>query len=309
MLKSHSTAGPRLLLSAAAAALATLCPPSAPAADAAAQLRERVQEWRAQRLARLTSENGWLTLVALHELDPGATTFGRAAGSGFRLDHAALPARAGTFTLRGGKVSFTAEPGQGITHEGRPVGTIEMQPDVSGAPTTLAVASLRFFVLERGRQRYVRVRDVEHPLRRSFPGLEYFPISAEWLIEARFERYEPERRLAIVDVLGEEREMTAPGALVFEKDGREWRLDAALETPGDEQLFVMFADATSGRETYGGGRYLYVPLPVNGKVVVDFNRAYNPPCVFSDFATCPLPPWQNRLALRIEAGELAWRRR
>jgi uncharacterized protein (DUF1684 family) len=102
-------------------------------------------------------------------------------------------------------------------------------------------------------------------------------------------------------------DMISPGYLTFERDGQEWRLDAILEQEGAEDLFLMFADATSGRESYGAGRFLYVPLPVNGEVPVDFNLAYNPPCAFNEFATCPLPPRQNRLTLRVDAGERAYK--
>jgi uncharacterized protein (DUF1684 family) len=106
-----------------------------------------------------------------------------------------------------------------------------------------------------------------------------------------------------VNILGMEEDQVSPGAVVFNKGGREWRLDTVLEQPGDQQLFIMFADATSGHETYGAGRFLYIPLPSAGRAQLDFNQAYNPPCALNDFATCPLPPPQNRLQLRIEAGE------
>ena len=131
----------------------------------------------------------------------------------------------------------------------------------------------------------------------------YFPVSTDWVCNARFEPYEPVRRLKIVNILGMEEEAQSPGAVVFTKDGREWRLDTVLETPGDQELFVMFADGTSGHETYGGGRFLYIPLPHGQTARVDFNKAFNPPCALNDFATCPLPPPQNRLKLRVDAGE------
>jgi uncharacterized protein (DUF1684 family) len=106
-----------------------------------------------------------------------------------------------------------------------------------------------------------------------------------------------------VNILGMEEEAQSPGAVVFSKDGREWRLDTVLETPGDKELFIMFADSTSGHETYGAGRFLYIPLPQGQTALVDFNKAFNPPCALNDFATCPLPPSQNRLKLRVDAGE------
>jgi uncharacterized protein len=123
-----------------------------------------------------------------------------------------------------------------------------------------------------------------------------------------FEPYVPERRISIVNILGTQEDMTSPGAIVFQRDGSTWRLDAILETPGDRDLFVMFSDATSGKQTYGAGRFLYVGLPHADRIEVDFNEAFNPPCAFTDFATCPLPPQQNQLALAIDAGELKYDR-
>jgi uncharacterized protein (DUF1684 family) len=152
------------------------------------------------------------------------------------------------------------------------------------------------------------VRDSVSPNRLQFKGLQYFPIRDDWHVEARFEPYVPERRISIVNILGMQVEMTSPGAIVFERNGRPWRLDAILETPGDRDLFVMFSDATSGKQTYGAGRFLYVGLPQAERIEIDFNEAFNPPCAFTDFATCPLPPPQNRLSLAIDAGELKYER-
>jgi len=158
-------------------------------------------------------------------------------------------------------------------------------------------------VIERAGNLGVRVRDLNNPHRTGFKGLSYFPVSTAWLFDARFEPYQPAHRIKIINILGMEQEYESPGAVVFQKDGREWRLDAVLEEPGDRELFIMFADATSGHETYGAGRFLYVPLPSAGRTRLDFNKAYNPPCALNDFATCPLPPPQNHLKLRVEAGE------
>jgi uncharacterized protein len=270
--------------------------------------QESIENWRARRIGNLKSETGWLTLVALHPLAKGTTSFGSAPSNGFALAHPALAAQAGTFEVAGERIRFVAREGSRITHEGTAVGSIDLHTDLDGAPTTLAAGSLRFFVINRDHKLYVRVRDIEHPARRSFTGLEYFPVSEEWIVNARFEPYSPAKRVPIMDILGEERPMAAPGAVVFEKDGREWRLDAIEESPDAKELFIMFADGTSGRETYGAGRFMYVPKPVGGRVTLDFNKAYSPPCAFNDFATCPLPPPQNRIDLRVAAGELKYER-
>ena len=262
-----------------------------------------IGEWRAQRVAALTSDEGWLTLAGLFWLKDGDNSFGSAADNALVLDNPALAGHCGTFSVSGHAVRFTAASACGVTHDGQPVSSLELSADTSGHPTALASGTLRFFVIERAGNLGVRVRDLNNPHRTGFKGLSYFPVSTAWLFDARFEPYQPAHRIKIINILGMEQEYESPGAVVFQKDGREWRLDAVLEEPGDRELFIMFADATSGHETYGAGRFLYVPLPSAGRTRLDFNKAYNPPCALNDFATCPLPPLENHLKLRVEAGE------
>ena len=272
-----------------------------------AQERQLVEQWKARRLASLTSDTGWLTLTGLYWLEPGENTFGRSKSNALPLDNKALANEAGSFVLEGGKVRFVARKGVGVTHDGEPVSEIELAADTTGKPTLLKSGSVTFFLIERAGKLGVRVRDSENVHRRSFRGLDYFPVEDGWVFNARFEPYEPRKHVRIVNILGMEEALEAPGALVFTKGGKEYRLDAVLEDPADTELFVMFADATSGKETYGAGRFMYVPLPTNGIVRLNFNKAYNPPCAFNDFATCPLPPFQNRLSsLRIDAGEKSY---
>jgi uncharacterized protein (DUF1684 family) len=268
-----------------------------------AQEQRVVEKWRAERVARLTGPAGWLTLVGLYWLHDGDNTFGRDKNNSLILIHKALPATLGTFRVQDDKVTFVARSGSTVTHAGKPITSVAMLSDAADEPTVLNAGSLEFFVIERAGKLGVRVRDVEHPARKGFHGIEYFPIGAEWVLDAKFEPYDPIRHIEIVNVLGMTEKMVSPGAIVFSKDGKDYRLDAILEVPDDQELFVMFADVTSARETYGAGRFLYIPMPSNGRTTIDFNKAYNPPCAFSNFATCPLPPWQNRLPLRIDAGE------
>jgi len=289
------------------AALGSLAGPAIASSPGDAE-RHAVETWRAERLAGLKSETGWLTLVALYWLKDGENTVGRAPGNSLVIDHAGLADTLGSFFLKDGAVRFVARPGANVLHDGEPVTELALASDRDGEPTVLAAGSLRFFVIDRAGHLGIRVRDTEHPLRRNFRGLEYFPIRADWAVEARFEPYEPVHHIKIINILGMEDDLVAPGALVFHKNGHEWRLDAVLEEPGAQELFVMFADATTGKETYGGGRFLYTAMPRDGKVLLDFNKAYNPPCAFNDFATCPLPPRENRLKLRVDAGELRYSR-
>ena len=265
--------------------------------------RANIERWRTERLAELTNETGWLSLVGLFWLSPGENTFGRAPSNTLVLDNPNLAETAGTFTLSGDKVAFTARPGSGITHGGQPVSTLELVSDARESPTVVSSGPLRFFIIERAGKFAVRVRDLASPNRRNFKGLQYFPIAQDWVFEARFEPYEPQRHIKIVNILGLEEEMVSPGAVVFTRNGQEVRLDTVLDGSDATDLFIMFADATSGHATYGAGRFLHAPFATDGRTVVDFNKAYNPPCAFNNFATCPLPPYQNRLKLEITAGE------
>ena len=290
----------------AESAPATLTPVRAQpsAADLALQAeRSGIAEWRLERLDSLTSDSGWLTLAGLFWLKEGENRFGRDASNSLALDNPSLASTAGAFIVTGQQVRFEASPGSGVTYQGEPVQSVQMASDVTGKPTVLASGPLRFFLIERAGNLGVRVRDLNNPHRLQFRGLSYFPVSTGWVLDARFEPYEPSRRIRIVNILGMEEDMVSPGAVVFTRNGRTFRLDTVLEEPGDRELFVMFTDGTSGHETYGGGRFLYVPLAAGGRVRVDFNKAYNPPCALNDFATCPLPPSQNRLKLRVDAGE------
>lgn len=282
-----------LLLGAACAG--THAPP-----DAEAHARE-VAEWQAARHAELASEGGWLTLVGLFWLEEGESSFGSGAANRIRLPAGKAPETAGTLRLEGGRVRLEAAPDSGLTHEGAPATSLELRSDADGQPTVLQLGTLTLTLIKRGGKLALRVRDKEHPDRASFRGLEFFPVRPEWRVEARLERFDPPRSVPIVNVLGMEEAQASPGALVFDAGGRTLRLDALSE--GDK-LFIIFADETSGRETYGAGRYLYAAQPdASGRVVLDFNKAFSPPCAYTDFATCPLPPPQNRLALRVEAGE------
>jgi uncharacterized protein len=290
------------LLTAAALAAATATAATPSPTDLQTE-RANIEKWRAARVAELTGDTGWLTLVGLFWLDPGMSTFGRASTNTLVLDHPSLAPTAGTLLLEAGKVTFTAKPDSGITHGGQPVTSIELVSDAKESPTVISSGPLRFFIIERAGKFGLRVRDVASPRRRNFQGIQYYQITPEWVFEARFEPYEPRRQLKIGNVLGLEDEMASPGAIVFTKNGQEVRLDAVLDGDDATDLFVMFADGTSGHDTYGAGRFLHVPFATDGKTVVDFNKAYNPPCAFNDFATCPLPPYQNRMKLQITAGE------
>jgi uncharacterized protein (DUF1684 family) len=183
---------------------------------------------------------------------------------------------------------------------------MDLQTDQSGEPTILQHGSLSFYVIQRNERLGVRVKDADAAALKSFHGLESFPFSESWRVAARFEPSSPPRHISVPNVLGNVTSEESPGALAFEYSGKTYRLDAVREA-GTEDYFIIFGDATNGHETYGGGRFLYASPPKDGQTVLDFNKAYNPPCVFTPYATCPLPPPQNRLSIRIEAGEKSYR--
>jgi uncharacterized protein (DUF1684 family) len=282
-------------------ALAATAAPAPPADEAA-----RVAAWRATRVAEIAGDSGWLTVVGLHWLKAGANSLGRARDNDVALPAPSLAAHAGRLVVREHSVRLEPAPRSGLVIDGRPAGPTELLPAGAEGAVVLESGALRMFVIERGGRVGLRVRDLDSRARRAFRGLDYFPIDPSWAVAARFEPYEPAHHVPIVNVLGDEVDMLSPGAIVFERDGREWRLDALLEAAGDDHLFVMFADGTSGHETYGAGRFLHVPLRDGTALEVDFNEAYNPPCAFTGFATCPLPPPQNRLVLPVRAGELRY---
>ncbi|HEX8559164.1 MAG TPA: DUF1684 domain-containing protein [Pyrinomonadaceae bacterium] len=288
-----------------AAACARAPEPAPPPTQAAlgASYEQELEQWRAKRLEGLKGEDGWLTLIGLFWLKEGENRLGSDPSSEINLPEGKVPPRAGVVRLAGGRVTLEAEPGAGITSGGRPVTTLELKSDEDGEQTMLELGTLSFHVVKRGERLGLRVKDRANPAREEFKGTDYYPADRAWVVSARFEPYEPPRRVPILNVLGMETEETAPGELVFEVAGRAYRLQA-LREKGVEQLFIIFADQTSGKETYGAGRYLYADPPDGeGRVRLDFNRAYSPPCAFTRYATCPLPPAQNRLALRVEAGE------
>ncbi|MFY9574314.1 MAG: DUF1684 domain-containing protein [Blastocatellia bacterium] len=261
-----------------------------------------IEKWRTERLEEINGEDGWNTLVGLFWLNEGKNKFGSDQSNDIVLPPDRAKKFAGVLWREGDAVRLEASAEAGITIDGKAAGSLVLQHG-DDKPTVLVMSSLSLFVIKRGEKLGLRVKDKLHPARSLFTGLHYFPIDPGWRVEARFDPYQPPKTIPIANVLGMVDDMISPGALVFELGGKTYRLDPVLEK-GSKQLFVIFADKTNGNQTYGAGRYLYVEPPdANGKVIVDFNKAHNPPCAFTRFATCPLPPRQNRLAVRVLAGE------
>jgi uncharacterized protein (DUF1684 family) len=265
-----------------------------------AQYRAEIEKYRHDRLAELTAPDGWLAVRGLFWLHDGANTAGSEPAADVRLP-ARTAKRVGVFTLSNGQVTFTADPAATVTAGGKPIATFTF---ARGADQTITTERVVIAAIRRGDRIGLRMWDPESSNRTGFKGLTYFPLAPAYRVRATFTPYEKLKPVPVPNVLGQIVTMESPGFVEFAIKGRTYRLEPVFETPKHEDLFFIFKDLTSKTETYEAGRFLHTPLPKNGVVDLDFNRAYNPPCAFTEFATCPLPVKDNQLQVRIPAGEL-----
>jgi uncharacterized protein (DUF1684 family) len=266
--------------------------------------QQEIEDWHSGRISRLTSETGWLTLVGLFPIADGTYTFGGADDNDLVFPGNA-PAHAGRLAVTDGKVHLDVADGVTMTHDGAPVTRIPLASDADGSPTEIKMGTYDFYVIDRPGSLYLRVKDSASVVRTSFKGIDRYPVDKKWRVAVRLDPYDPPRRITIPNVMGFQETTDCRGALVFSIDGKEYRLEPDSE--GNGEMFIVFGDATSGHETYGGGRMIYIPSPdENGNTFIDFNRAYNPPCAFTPYATCPLPRQENVLPIAIKAGEKNW---
>lgn len=284
-------------------ALLLSCSSPQPRERADAKYRGEIQAWQQRRVASLKSATGWLNLAGLFWLKPGENPAGADSTNAIIFPKASAPDFVGSFILEDSVVTFRAQPNVAVTHNDSVISSVVMRDDTAENPTKLMLGALSWTIIKRGEKFGVRLRDHAHPLLKNFPGIEMFPVDSTWRLAARFEANAPPKMIAVPTILNTIIEEPSPGAFVFEINGKTYRLDATGNMT-DKELFVIFADATNGKETYGAGRFLYVPTPKpNENIFIDFNRAYNPPCAFTPYATCPLPPEQNTLPVRVTAGE------
>jgi len=262
--------------------------------------------WRRHRAEDIGGPKGWASLAGLHWLQPGRHSIGADARSDIRLPAQAAPDAVGTLTFAAGGVAFEPGPKGGSRVGGHPIpaGTaMDLAPDNPGPATFVESGRLTWWILARGDRRAVRVRDPDGPGRRGFHGIRVFPYDPALRVEARFVPFPSPETIPIQDVTGNVAMETAPGVLLFEVGGVAARL-TPVEDREAKDWFINFRDGTSGRGTYPGGRFLHVPRAgADGRVTLDFNFAYNPPCAFTPFATCPVPPRINWLAVPLRAGE------
>ncbi len=302
-MRTRSLSFALLLACAVAAVAGTAVAVLAAAVDPA--FLESEQKWREARLKSLTRESGWLTLVGLHWLAPGPNRMGAAKDAPVRLDAPGIPADAGTLVLNADAGRVVLQPAAGVpfTIEGKPVGgPRELAADVTGKPDVVKLGRLSFFVIKRDDRFGIRVKDPESPTRTQFKGLDYFPPDPAWRVEATYEPLDTPRDVSVPTAIGTTEPAKAYGVLKFTVGGRQMTMLPLQDGPTGD-ISLVFADKTSGEETYGAGRFLDTGAPKDGKVVLDFNQAYNPPCAFTPFATCPLPLRENKLPIRVPAGE------
>lgn len=277
--------------------------PAQAANDAAANaaFQQVQQAWRAERLAQLTKPDGWASLAGMHWLDPGSHRVGSDTDNGIRLEMG--PAHLGVFTVRNGATRFVADTAVTIDGTAARSSALRSDADAQG-PSVIAFDEGKGLatVIARGGRLALRVKHADADSRLRFTGLQYWDGGRDWQLPARFIAHPAGKTLPIANIIGTTDEIPNPGAVEFERGGTTYRLEALDE--GGDTLFLVFADRTSGHGSYGAGRFLDAPKPdPQGRLVIDFNQAYNPPCAFTPFATCPLPPPENRLDLAIEAGE------
>ena len=320
-----------LLLAAAPPTTAAATDPAVGAAHAA-----EIETWRHDREARLRAPDGWLTLVGLAWLHQGKNRLGSAAGADVRLP-ASAPARAGTLDVDGEHVRASLAPGVAATVNGRPIdtratragetratragdtraaragdtragaGAFELRSDAGdAAPDVLRFGRVTVQVIARGGRLAARIKDPDSPTRLHFGGLAFYPIAAAYRVIARLDPAAGSAATVVVpDATGGRQQLTSPGTLAFTLQGAPVRLVAVHDGPDDGDLLIVFRDATTGRDTYGGGRFVRAHRQPDATYVIDFNQAYSPPCAFTPYATCPLPPPENRLPMAILAGEKA----
>jgi hypothetical protein len=281
--------------------VAAACGKPAPVETADPYLTE-IAKFREAREAVLKTDTGWLTIAGLFFLTKPDTTFGSDQANDIVLP-AGAPGRAGAFSMRDGKVSVKAASGVSFVLNGKTMTSADLKSDGAGTPDRIGLQDLTLWVHQSGDRLAIRLRDKNNHLRREFTGLNWYPVKPAYRVVADYAPYDTPRTMQIPNILGDIDTMVSPGTAAFEMDGQRMQMIAVADPDHPKELWFIFRDLTTGKETDPAARFLYTPLPENGKVALDFNRSQNPPCAYNAFATCPLPPQQNRMPVRVEAGE------
>lgn len=262
--------------------------------------QQTIKAWRASRHERLVKPDSWLTLVGLEWLKDGENRVGSAADNDIQLTGG--PAHWGSVFLQDDVLRFVSSDTENVSINGKPLQQAELVADSKGEPTLVAGGTLSFYTIFRGSYA-LRVKDSQAKALLNFKGVDNYHIDEAWRINGRFIRAEEGASIEITNVLGQVSESPVFGTFEFDMDGKTHSM-LGLGDENSEDLWFIFADRTSGHGTYGAGRFLYSDaMPENGRLTVDFNKAYNPPCAFNPYSTCPLPPQRNRMNLLVTAGE------
>jgi uncharacterized protein (DUF1684 family) len=264
--------------------------------------KAEIDKWHKERIERLKRPDGWLSLVGLFWLKEGENTFGSDSSNDIIFPKWKARPFMGSFFLDSNVVTVKMTLGLAVNKNDNKLKEIRMVNDIEGIPTILRFGSLSWNIIKRSGDMYgVRLRDSESKLIKNFKGIERFDVNPEWRIEATFIPYNPPKKISVPSIIGTIDEEISPGKLEFIYDDQKYSVDVIYS---DGKYFLIFADLTNGESTYGAGRFLMIEREnEKGKTIIDFNKAYNPPCAFTKYATCPLPPKQNMLKLKIEAGE------
>jgi len=267
---------------------------------------EEINNWHQKREVNLKSETGWLTVSGLFWLDEGENTFGASKENKIVFPKGKADEKLGSFILMNGKVQLNILIGVEVKRNDTLFNTgIIFSDEIEEQSIILSHRNLKWFIIKRGNRFGLRLRDLESDARKQFTHINRYPVDKKWIITARYEAPINKKTIPIHDVIGNTTETEFGGTLHFEIDEKKYQLDATIE--GEDDLFIVFADYTSGITTYGAGRFLYAKKPKESNtVILDFNKTYNPPCAFTNFATCPLPPDQNKLPFEVLAGELKY---
>lgn len=259
--------------------------------------------WRTDRDNQMRASTSWLTIAGLFWLEEGDNSFGTASENKIKLPSSSAPPYAGIFNLNKGKITVVANKDTELKVGGKKIKEMLLKGDNSGKPDIVELNDFRMWVIKRGNRYAIRLRDLNNPAYKDYMGLDFFPPSKKYKIEASFFPYASAKKVSISTVIGTKIEMISPGYVKFTLEGQEHRLEAFGGAAQNKKLFFIFKDETNGKETYEASRFMVADILENGKVNLNFNRAYNPPCAYTPYATCPLPPAQNYLKVRIEAGE------
>ena len=259
---------------------------------------ESIESWRAERETGLKKDSSWLTVAGLYWLRDGENWAGTDPTNDFVLPKGTTPGVAGVFEFHGRETTFRAQDGVSVTQDGKPIETVKLE---MGEKHAIRVNELTLWVHYSGDRLAIRIRDLNSPIRKNFAGLEWFPVNETYRVTAKFVPHDAPREIEMLNILGDVERFETRGYVYFELDGESIRMEPVLRQDGG--LRFVFRDGTSGAESYPAARFLSADSPADGKVVIDFNRAYNPPCAFNPYTTCPMPTKDNRLKVRIEAGE------